>query len=658
MLSSNRSSDNLITRLLKPDPFRDAFRVLADSLDQAIVVLSTDGQRIITCNHAFLLLTGYARAEAERLLPASLFSGEEGERAFRRLQETWESQDCHLQDLPLKGREGSVTPVDLHARPVSSGRAIVITIRPMSQRRVEETRVQSERIRLQALSRLSNMLEEGVIADINQTLKQAAEMLSASHVALYRVSPTSPDYQLEGELPDEFPRTLPASELRPMGRSSTWSLGNRPDRVLQRAARVAKMELLRTASLGGPQVWVGILVACWSEKDRAPREAEALMDILSNVCHATMQLSLQREAISDLQSSVAFAESELDDQSPALTEALLALYEHMCVVRSNPAAAEMLGYRVDELAGLPVKDVLVGPDDALATLLDALGHERPAERQLLTIHRRDGTPFPVQLRAVPTGGAGDTRLLVTLVDQSERQALVEQQETLSQRALLGEVTAIFAHEVRNPINNISTGVQLVASRLGKEHKYYDSLDRIRNECTRLDQLLSDVLFFARPLELKMEPVHLAEMLPRLLARWTPRMELAKVQCHTSFAEDTPKTDIDPRTFEQVIVNLISNALQAMPQGGSLTFTLGPVAASHGSMVELKIADTGPGIPPEVLARIFDPFFTTKKEGTGLGLAIARRILIAHKGSIDVESFADAGTVFTIRVPALGEEQRG
>lgn len=657
-MHNNRSSDNLITRLLKPDPFRDAFRVLADSLDQAVVVLDADGQRIIICNHAFLLLTGYARAEAHRLLPASLFPGDEGDQAFQRLQESWQSQDCHLQDVPLRGREGSITPVDLHARPVGPGRAIVITIRPMSQRRVEETRLQSERLRLQALSKLSNMLEEGAIADLNQTLAKSAEILSASHVALYRVSPTSPDYQLEGELPEEFPRSLPASELRPMGRASTWSLGNRPDRVLQRAARVAKMELLRTASLGGPHVWVGILVACWSEKDQSPREAEALMDILANVCHATMQLSLQREAITELQSNVARAESEIIDQSSALTEALLALDDRMCVVRSNPAAAEMLGYRMDELAGLPIKDVLVGPDNALAPLLDALGHDRPAERQLLTIHRRDGAPFPVQLRAVPISGASGTRLLVTLVDQSERQALVEQQENLSQRALLGEVTAIFAHEVRNPINNISTGVQLVASRLGKEHEHYDSLEVIRKECTRLDQLLSDVLFFARPLELKMEPIQLAELLPQLLTRWKPRMELAKVKCHTTFAKDTPKTSVDPRTFEQVIVNLISNALQAMPQGGSLTFTLGPVAASQGSMVELKIADTGPGIPPEVLARIFDPFFTTKKKGTGLGLAITRRILTAHKGVIDVESFPDAGTVFTIRVPAMEEEKKG
>jgi signal transduction histidine kinase len=90
----------------------------------------------------------------------------------------------------------------------------------------------------------------------------------------------------------------------------------------------------------------------------------------------------------------------------------------------------------------------------------------------------------------------------------------------------------------------------------------------------------------------------------------------------------------------------------MKDGGTLSMSLAPVRGEGGPMVELKIADTGPGIPANLVDRIFDPFFTTKKEGTGLGLAISRRILAAHKGGIWVESFPGAGTVFTLRVPAV------
>jgi signal transduction histidine kinase len=160
-----------------------------------------------------------------------------------------------------------------------------------------------------------------------------------------------------------------------------------------------------------------------------------------------------------------------------------------------------------------------------------------------------------------------------------------------------------------------------------------------------------VLFFARPLELHMEPTDLAELMRRLLARWQPRLAQAGVLSHTAFAEGTPRARIDPRTFEQVIANLFTNAVQAMPGGGTLSVNLSPQETPQGRMVELRIADTGPGIPPDVIERIFDPFFTTKKEGTGLGLAISRRILAAHKGTVTAESFPDAGTVFTLRLPA-------
>jgi PAS domain S-box-containing protein len=322
------------------------------------------------------------------------------------------------------------------------------------------------------------------------------------------------------------------------------------------------------------------------------------------------------------------------------------------VVHANPRAAEMLGYREEELHGAPIQDILVGPEDFLATLLDASGHEREAERSRLTLHRRDGTPFPVHLRVRPLPAGAASRLLLVLSDMSERQAIENQTEILAQRALLGEVSAIFAHEVRNPINNISTGIQYVAGRLGKDHPLADSLERVRRECLRLDQLMTDVLFFARPLELRMEPIDLADMLGRLLARWQPRLQQARVAVHTAFDPATPRCEADPRTLEQVIVNIITNAVQAMGEGGTLSLTLAPAQGPQGRVVELRLADTGPGIPPEVLDRIFDPFFTTKKDGTGLGLAISRRILAAHKGGIQVESYADAGTVFTIRLPAV------
>jgi PAS domain S-box-containing protein len=332
-------------------------------------------------------------------------------------------------------------------------------------------------------------------------------------------------------------------------------------------------------------------------------------------------------------------------------EGLLLLTDTLEVVEANDAAAALLGYSPRELIGRPIQDILVSSYDVLSSLLDVLGHDCPAEIPRLAVHRRDGTPVPIHLRALPFSADPARRMLLSFADQSERQAIEDQQELLTQRALLGEVSAIFAHEVRNPINNISTGVQLVASRLGKDSPLYETLDRVKKECSRLDQLMTDVLFFARPLELKIEPTDVRAFIERILARWAPRFAQGKVTLNTSFAPDLPAALLDPRTFEQVVVNLISNALQAMPDGGGLSIGVAPGSEARGRTVEIKVADTGPGIPQAVLDRIFDPFFTTKKTGTGLGLAISRRILAAHKGRIQVESYPDAGTLFTIHLPA-------
>jgi PAS domain S-box-containing protein len=394
-----------------------------------------------------------------------------------------------------------------------------------------------------------------------------------------------------------------------------------------------------------------MLVAGWKDQSAVPPDTDSVITVIANLCHAAILSGIQRVSLAQAETNINRLEIEMDSYFESLQDTLITLDNDLNVIKANTAIARALGYQPEEIIGRSVQDVLVGPEDITATLLDALGHQRLAEQSRVPLHRRDGTRLPFHLRVVPSSNEESPSLLLILRDQSEQQAIEDRTETLSQRALLGELMAIFAHEVRNPINNISTGVQLVASRLGEEHPSYKSLQRVQNECNRLDQLMSDVLFFSRPLELKIEPIDLRELMERIIARWIPRLSQAGVSHHTTYTPETRNALADSRTLEQVIVNLVTNALEAMPEGGTISIALSMSKSIQGDMVELKIADTGPGIPPDVINRIYDPFFTTKKEGTGLGLAISRRIMTAHKGSLHVESFPDAGTVFTISLPA-------
>ena len=650
-MPASQASINPLSKLFRMPPHRELFRALADSLDQAVLVLSAEAGSIEAVNHAFLLLSGFARTELEALEPADLFPEHEGVELSQRLADSEGVPEIALKGIPLRTREGELLPLDMQVLAVGSPRsALLIKAEPSNRRMEGEQDALHGGQRISLLQELADLLLREGAGETARAIRLTSEALQASAVGLYRVSAAQPDYLLEGSLPQGFPSSLAAAELDPLSRPASWSKGDPADHPLHRAARSLGLKSLRTAPLGISTAWIGLMVVGWRASEEIPEEVEALIGMAASLFHAGILLQLQRTAQTQLETRINSLELEFEAQMGAVGDGVLSLDPSLAVLRANPAAGRMLGYRPEELVGLAVQEVLVGPPDIMTILLDVVGHQQPAERARLTIHRRDGTPFPVHLRAVPMTRASHSRMLIVLNDQSERKAIEDQSETLAQRALLGEVAAIFAHEVRNPINNISTGLQLVASRLGPDHPQHSSLERIRNECTRLDQLMEDVLFFARPLELKIMPLDLAEFLDRILGRWEPRLHQANVKLHRTFDPATPAAPADARTLEQVVVNLITNAIQAMPEGGTLSVNLAPGETRHGRVIELAIADTGSGIREDLLARIFDPFFTTKKAGTGLGLAISRRIMVAHQGGINVRSYPDAGTVFTLHLP--------
>ncbi|UCF60558.1 MAG: PAS domain-containing protein [Anaerolineaceae bacterium] len=644
-----------ISRFFKPGRYRDYFQVLVDALDLAVLVISSDDYNILACNRAFLLLTGYSRAELDELALLDLL-GEASDTLLPQLLDCSQKSDSILEEMPILTHSGEVVVIDF--RILSTGKdqtELILLGTPASERIQVMDRRLAEEQRLETMINISRLIIDEMVTSFPSVLDLARRLLCSSSTALYRVSASSPSYILEGSLPHDFPETLPGASFSPLQRITLWTLGQRPDHELHKAARSSNFGALHTALIGDPAAWVGLLVVGWEDEDDIPDDTDLLISLIANICHLTILLSLQRASVAEGQKEIEQLQAEALDQFSSIGDTLITLDDELKVINANPAIGRTLGYQPDEVVGLPIQDVLISPEDVTSILLDALGHHRVAEQTRITLHRRDGTPFPVHLRASPFSDQALSRLMIVLKDQSEQQKIEDQTEMLAQRALLGEVSAIFAHEVRNPINNISTGVQLVASRLGTDHPLHDSLEKVRNECNRLDQLMSDVLLFARPLKLNIEPISLADLMERILSRWSPHFRQVGVQCHTSYEPETPDALADERTLERVIVNLITNALQAMEDGGTLSVNLGPLQSSQGDMVELKIIDTGPGIPPDVQDRIFDPFFTTKKEGTGLGLAIGRRILSAHRGTIQVESYPDAGTVFTISLPAASED---
>jgi two-component system sensor histidine kinase AtoS len=231
-----------------------------------------------------------------------------------------------------------------------------------------------------------------------------------------------------------------------------------------------------------------------------------------------------------------------------------------------------------------------------------------------------------------------------------------QAQQLEQRALLGEVTAIFAHEVRNPINNISTGLQLMAYNLNPDDPHQELINRLQQDCDRLNELMKSVLAFSRPTEYEMEPVDIGGLVSRLVERLKPRMQRVRVEPLVQIEPALLKVRGNPRALEQVFTNLVTNAIQAMNEnGGTVAIKIQQIrGGGNRTQVQVDIADNGPGISQELQDRLFQPFFTTKLDGTGLGLPITKRIVTAHKGTIQVTSFP-GGTVFHVSLPVMENE---
>jgi signal transduction histidine kinase len=221
-------------------------------------------------------------------------------------------------------------------------------------------------------------------------------------------------------------------------------------------------------------------------------------------------------------------------------------------------------------------------------------------------------------------------------------------------AALGKLSAGIAHEIRNPLTSIKILIHSLADPGATESSREKDLNVIEAEIERVNKIIRQFLDFARPRPPSLEPGDARKLIEETLALVGYEIESQGVQLERKDESDLPPVAMDREQMKQVLLNLILNALQAMPRGGKLWIqTTLQASGKNGETnraVEIRIRDTGEGIPAEIQGRIFEPFFSTKEEGIGLGLSVAQRIVEEHEGGIRVESSEEGGTQFCITLP--------
>jgi len=241
------------------------------------------------------------------------------------------------------------------------------------------------------------------------------------------------------------------------------------------------------------------------------------------------------------------------------------------------------------------------------------------------------------------------------------EALFESQRQLSQSeklAALGQVTATMAHQIGTPLNSISGYIQLMLQEENLQDTNRERLKIIESQLDRLAESVKNLLSFTRQPKPQLKPLDVNGVLRELIHLSEPWLLARNIKLSTFLSQDLPLVSGDPMNLQTLCLNLIANALDAMPNGGLLTIETQQVPAYSSSenkgWLKISITDTGIGITEESKKRIFDPFFTTKKvgEGTGLGLSICEKIIKEHSGRLEVESKVGKGSTFTVYIPVL------
>ncbi len=366
----------------------------------------------------------------------------------------------------------------------------------------------------------------------------------------------------------------------------------------------------------------------------------------------------------------ATSEARMHALLEAAVDGIISIDERGIIQTMNPAAERLFGYAAADIIGQNVKILMPSPykeeHDGYLDRYLTTGAKRiiGIGREVVGL-RKNGTTFPMDL-SVAEARLGNEQVFVGIIrDITEQKRINEEVRAMTQQlwqaaklASVGELAASIAHELNNPLATVSLRVESILRRTAADDPRRRALEIIEQETKRMGDLVANLLQFSRRGEDTISTVDIREELTKaveLIQHHLRKLQVAIVQ---ELAADTPNIFADRQKLRQVFLNLLTNAGDAMPQGGKLTMRSSLASLQNGkASVLIEFVDTGVGIPAEHLGKIMEPFFTTKAEGkgTGLGLAICRRIVQEHHGRIEILSEVGKGTTVRLILPVQSND---
>ncbi len=354
-------------------------------------------------------------------------------------------------------------------------------------------------------------------------------------------------------------------------------------------------------------------------------------DLVSKLKEKERELEILKKQAEDRASSVALYNENILQSVPS---GVVGFDEDLRITKMNHSAERILDLRESAVIGKGYAEVFANP------ISDLVGQRKTVDRAEVGYTTRSGKRIWLGLNMSPLRDGAENTIgqILVFTDLTELKAFQSQMELRERLSTLGEMSAGIAHELRNPMAVISGYTKILSKKVDESQK--GAVEAISREVGVMDRIITDFLSFARPAEPVLSRVRLGELIDGCLAAVQPP---AFIRVERDSAR-LPEMNADEVLLRQAFSNLLQNAIEAMPEGGTLR-----MGSTLGEDVVLTISDTGHGVPENIRDKIFLPFYTTKERGTGLGLSIVHKIVVSHGGAIAVES-GEQGTTFTIRLP--------
>ncbi len=615
--------------------------LLIDQIPYPCVIIDSKSKIVLAINYLFTEMTSYGNQELIGGEISSIFK----QFPLEKVVEGKTYKDL----IKVKRKPELAVFFELHHISKKKNLAIIKISESVSGGK-KQTNINKKII--DGLLRINKMLLSGTKKYFFQAvLDEFCEIFNCSKSYLYLLN--NQHSLLENFKKDNqiFPKTLPTIELERIKNIDYWNSGKRVLTEIHRIGRREGYSSVITIPIGDKTLGLLIIV---SENDliftQFQEELKSFTDWINYfVNYLNMIDKKQQENKRLLKNDLAY--SKFFEQS---NDCLVIINNQQKIMRINKHFLKVMKYSSYELIGQNIFDIIQNDE-----FKDLLEKEQKSLVEIIYpvfIHDRDGSSIPMKMKIIESMWEKEKSNLIILSDVSSEIEAKQKIGKMENQAALGEVIADFAHEVRNPINNISTGLQLMRMKIGNEDSNLQVIDRMQSDCIRINDLMESILSFSRQNVSNFKPFDCCDLLEKINRRFQNKYQTRKIMSHFVCISKDNVVIGDIKSIDQVFTNIINNAIDAMTdKGGELSIKIDKKMNSS-DFLEIKISDTGPGIPEEIKEKMFEPFISGKEKGTGLGLAITKKIIDSHGGKIKVESYT-SGTIFNITLKLAAKEKK-